>query len=339
MDDYKKERILFFLNKLLIIYKKDPSKKFQTKALINGINSIENYKGIIINGKQLQKDINGIGKGLAERIDEILNTGNLIECNINNSKLDICELFKSITGVGDKRADEWYELGLRNIDDIKKGIEENKISSTHHINLGLKYYDDLKERIPRNEIDKMKKIIEKTLKKIDKDLIFEICGSYRRGQESSGDIDVIISNPKFKNNINEQNYLKKIVEKLSLDGFIIDHLTEKGDKKYMGFCKIPEKQNKESSEQLSKILKNKKARRIDIRVFDYENYWCGILYFTGNKEFNIKIRNKALELGYSLNEYGLTKKDTNEKIFLENENQIFELLKLPYSSPFERNIK
>ncbi len=324
MSDNKKEKILFFLNKLLIIYKKDPLKKFQTKALINGINVLENYNGIILNGNQLQKDLKGIGKGLGERIDEILNTGILKECESNNNKLDICDLFKTITGVGDKRAEEWYELGFRTLDDIKKGIEENKITSTHHINLGLKYYEDLKERIPRNEIDKAKKIIEKSLKKIDKDLIFEICGSYRRGQESSGDIDVIISNPKYKNNINDQNYLKKIVEFLTNEKFIIDHLTEKGDKKYMGF---------------SRINKNSKARRIDIRVFDYENYWAGILYFTGNKEFNVKIRNKALELGYSLNEYGLTKKDTNEKIFLENENQIFELLKLPYSSPFERNIK
>ncbi len=333
MSDNKKERILFFLNKLLNIYQKDPSKKFQTKALFNAIISIENYNGLIIDGKQLQKELKGIGKGLSDRIDEILITGSLQECLVISEKNDICDLFKSITGVGDKRAEEWYDLGYRSLNDIKDAIQNKKISSTHHIDLGIKYYEDLKERIPRNEIDKMKKIIEKTLKKIDKDLIFEICGSYRRGQESSGDMDIIISNPKFVNNINQQNYLKIVVEKLTNDGFIIDHLTEKGDKKYMGFCKL-----QQSGTSKRQDIKNK-ARRIDIRVFDYENYWCGILYFTGNKEFNIKIRNKALELGYSLNEYGLTKKDTNEKIFLENENQIFELLKLPYSSPFERNIK
>ncbi len=326
MESNKKDIIIFFLNKLLDNYKKDPSKKFQTKALINGIQSLQNFNGQIINGSQLQKDVKGIGKGLSDRIDEILNTGSLKECLIMNNKNDICESFKSITGVGDKRAEEWYDLGYRTLEDIFEAINSKKISSTHHIDLGIKYYNDLKERIPRKEIDKAKKIIEKTLKKIDKDLIFEICGSYRRGLESSGDMDVIISNPKYIHNIQEQNYLKKVVEKLTEDGFIIDHLTEKGDKKYMGFCKIPETQYK-------------KARRIDIRVFDYENYWCGILYFTGNKEFNIKIRNKAIELGYSLNEYGLTNKNTNEKIFLENENQIFELLKLPYSSPIERNIK
>ncbi len=325
--DNKKERILFFLNKLLDNYKKDPSKKFQSKALINAIQSLNNYNGIIESGKQLKKDLKGIGDGLANRIDEILTTGSLSEVSEvqqTDNKFEICDLFKSITGVGDKRAEEWYNLGLRRIEDIILAINEKRITSTHHINLGIKYYEDLKERIPRKEIDKMKKIIEKNLKKLDKDLIFEICGSYRRGNEDSGDMDIIISNPKYMNNISEKNYLKKIVELLTEEEFIIDNLTENGDKKYMGFCRL----NKKS-----------KSRRIDIRVFDYENYWTGILYFTGNKEFNVKIRNKALELGYSLNEYGLTRKSENSKIFLENEDQIFELLKIPYSSPFERNIK
>jgi DNA polymerase/3'-5' exonuclease PolX len=105
------------------------------------------------------------------------------------------------------------------------------------------------------------------------------------------------------------------------EGFIVDHLTEKGDKKYMGFSKL-----------------RSKARRIDIRVFDYENYWAGILYFTGNKEFNIKIRNRAIEKGYSLNEYGLTNVSTGEKILLNSEEEIFSLLEIPYQSPLERNI-
>jgi DNA polymerase beta len=187
--------------------------------------------------------------------------------------------------------------------------------------MGFKYYEDLKERIPRKEIDDAKKKISKILKKIDKDCIFEICGSYRRGQETSGDMDVIISNPKYVKGIAEQNYLKRVVEMGVTDGFVIDHLTEKGDKKYMGFCKI-----------------KKRVRRIDIRVFDYESFWGGILYFTGNKEFNIKIRNRAIEKGLSLNEYGLTNISTGEKILLNSEEEIFTLLEIPYQSPIERNI-
>jgi DNA polymerase/3'-5' exonuclease PolX len=230
--------------------------------------------------------------------------------------------FLSITGVGEKRAEEWYQQGFRTLEDIRRAIEEKRIEVTHHILIGFKYEQDLKERIPRDEMDKLKKKIEKIIYQVDKELIFEICGSYRRGQSSSGDIDILVSNPKYIKNIQTQEYLKKIIQNGIASGFLIDHLTEKGDKKYMGLCKC---------------TKKSKARRIDIRVFDYENYWAGILYFTGNREFNIRVRNRAIEKGYSLNEYGLKRIDTKETILLRTESEIFDLLEILYRSPLERN--
>ena len=340
-----REKILYVLRSLEAYYRKDPSKKFQNKALQNGIRVIEGYSDNFENGKDLmkqckEKGIKGIGEGIAERIDEILSMGTLKELDgyqSQQSRNEVLDLFMSVTGVGDKRAIEWYEGGYRNLEDIKSAIYEGKIGSTHHITMGMKYYEDLKERIPRNEIDAAKKKLAKIIKKVDKNCIFEICGSYRRGQESSGDMDVIISNPKFIKNIANENYLKRVVEMCVAEGFIIDHLTEKGDKKYMGFCKFPLRDNQEIGR--SPICKVKKmSRRIDIRVFDYECFWAGILYFTGNKEFNIKIRNRAIEKGYSLNEYGLTKSSTGERVLLNSEEEIFSLLEIPYQSPLERNI-
>lgn len=324
-----REKILYVLRSLEAYYRKDPSKKFQNKALQNGIRVIETYSEDFGSGKDLmkqckEKGIKGIGEGIAERIDEIVSTGTLKELDgyqSQQSRNEVLDLFLSVTGVGDKRAIEWYEGGYRNLEDIKSAMDKQKIGTTHHILMGLKYYEDLKERIPRSEIDSAKKKLAKIIKKVDKNCIFEICGSYRRGQESSGDMDVIISNPKFIKNIANENYLKRVVEMCVTEGFIVDHLTEKGDKKYMGFC-----------------ITKKKARRIDIRVFDYENYWAGILYFTGNKEFNIKIRNRAIEKGYSLNEYGLTNSGTAERVLLNSEEEIFSLLEIPYQSPLERNI-
>ncbi len=317
----KKNLILNKLKELLTLYRNDPTKKFQSKAVFNAIKSIEEYNGDIISGSQLKTVCTGIGKGISDRIDEILNTGNLSELGNIQNKHEIISLFETITGVGIRRAEDWYNLGYRSIDDIKRVVNNGELSITHHIKLGLDFYDDIKLRIPREEIDKIKKVIEKSLKKIDKKLIFEICGSYRRGELNSGDIDIIITNPEYTTNIEEQNYLKRIIEFMTNSGFLIGHLTEKGDKKYMGLCRLKA---------------SLPARRIDIRVFSYPNYWAGLLYFTGNKEFNLRVRNKAIELGYSLNEYALTKKDTNELILLNSENQIFELLHLPYLSPIER---
>jgi DNA polymerase/3'-5' exonuclease PolX len=189
--------------------------------------------------------------------------------------------------------------------------------------MGLKYYEDMKERIPRAEIEKIEKKIKKALKSVDPELVYEICGSYRRKQPSSGDIDLLISHPKYMEEIRNMKYLPKIVAQMSSSGLLVDHLTEEGDTKYMGFCKYNEKS---------------KARRIDIRVVDYHSYYAAILYFTGSQHFNIEVRNRALEKGMTLNEYGLTSLESKRKVFLQSEEELFHILEIPYKTPIERNL-
>ncbi len=317
------KNIISKLEELLILYKKDPSLKFKCKALSTAIPALKQYTQSIQCGKQAMNDIKGIGKGIADRIDEIINSGTLVELGVKNEKYESIDVIKSITGVGDVRAEKWYNLGLRSVEDVKRAILDKKITSTHHIDLGLKYYDDMKERIPRDEIEKIEKKIQKCLKKVDKNLIFQICGSYRRGLPTSGDIDLLVSNPKYVEHISNEKYLQKIVKQMSDDELLIDHLTEDGDTKYMGFCRLNSKG---------------KARRIDIRVVDYVSYYAAVLYFTGSQHFNIEVRNKALEKGMSLNEYGLSKLDNKEKIFLKSEEELFTILGIPFKTPVERNI-
>ena len=98
-------------------------------------------------------------------------------------------------------------------------------------------------------------------------------------------------------------------------------LTNKGKKKYMGVCQI-----------------GNVGRRIDIRYIDYTAYYAALIYFTGSKNFNIKIRNLALEQGYSLSEYGLKDKKTGEIICLHSERELFDLLGIVYTQPLERDI-
>ncbi len=317
------EQIISNLEALLVLYKKDPSLKFKCKALNTSIPAIKAYNTEIKCGAQAMNDIKGVGKGIAERIDEILKNGVLAELQNKNEKFESMDILKSITGVGDVRAEKWYNMGIKSIEELKVAIAEKKVTSTHHIDLGLKYYEDLKERIPRSEMDELKKSIETHIKAVDKELIFEICGSYRRGLASSGDIDILVSHPKYMTNISEQKILSKIVKYMETTGFLVDYLTKDGEKKYMGFCKVGPKN---------------KARRIDIRVIDYISYYAGVIYFTGSQHFNIEVRNKALEKNMSLSEYGLVKVNTKEQIFLKSEAHLFEILGIPYKTPEERNI-
>jgi hypothetical protein len=322
----KKEIILYNLNELKKIYMNNEDKKWNLRAVSTAIISISKYNDEIISGNQLKEKIKGIGEKIAKRIDEILLTGTLKELDNNNSNQNndqsnnkILDELLLITGIGNVRAKKLILSGIKDIESLKKAIEDKKIKSTHHIDIGIKYYHDLKIKIPRDEIDKIKIIINNVTKKIDKDLLFEICGSYRRGLSESGDIDILISNPNYLEDIYDQKFLSKIVKELEKINFIIDHLTTKGNTKFMGVCRI-----------------NKIARRIDIRIVNYQSYYTSIIYFTGSKEFNIYLRKEALSKNYTLNEYFLTNIHTGEHSSIHSEKEIFEILKIPYLNPNER---
>jgi DNA polymerase (family 10) len=62
-----------------------------------------------------------------------------------------------------------------------------------------------------------------------------------------------------------------------------------------------------------------------------------VIYFTGSKNFNVLVRQKAKGLGYSLNEYGLVNNDNGELRYLKSEEELFEILGIPYLKPTDRD--
>ena len=161
----------------------------------------------------------------------------------------------------------------------------------------------------------MKLVLERNISKVNTQLIFEICGSFRRGQNDSGDIDVLITCPGLSSDIKLFKFLSKLVKLLKKDNFIVDDLTKTGEKKYMGVCKLKS---------------NLPARRIDIRCVNYDEYYSSLLYFTGSKNFNLLMRQNAIDMNYSLNEYGLKNKKTGELMKLNSEEELFKILNVPY---------
>jgi DNA polymerase/3'-5' exonuclease PolX len=78
------------------------------------------------------------------------------------------------------------------------------------------------------------------------------------------------------------------------------------------------------------------ARRIDIHKMDYDEWGSGVLYFTGSKEFNITMRNRAISKGYKLSEKGLFYKNGERVPNTRTEKEIFEVLDMPYVPPEDR---
>jgi DNA polymerase beta len=321
-----KTLIISHLEKVKLFYMQDNvNKKFQIISLNKAISSIQNYTNEIKSGNQLKKDIKGIGESIAKRIDEILDpnfSGTLKELENQDLKQDSYNELMSIYGVGNTRAKKWIEENnVRNIEDLKEEVSKGNIKITKNITTGLKYYEDLKQRIPREEIDIVKKMLQKEIKKINPDLLFEICGSYRRKNKTSGDIDVLISHPNYIDENKKYNFLNEILKNLRKQEFIVDDLS-KGNKKFMGICKV----NPYNI-----------ARHIDILFVDYNSYYSSILYFTGSKYFNVYLRQKLLQKSMSLNEYCLKDLENNNIIYLTSEKEIFEIAEISYLEPYERN--
>lgn len=200
----------------------------------------------------------------------------------------------------------------------------------HHQLIGIKYFYDILQRIPRKEIEFTEKFLKRVIERINKELILTVCGSFRRGKSTSGDIDSLITHPKIKTEqdfkASTLNILGTFVKQLESIGYLTDHLTDFGGTKYMGIGLYAKK--------------FKTARRIDIRFVPYNSYGAAVLYFTGSKDFNTNMRKHAIKKGYTLNEYGLYKKEGGKKILVEctKEEDIFTKLDYPYVKPTDRNV-
>lgn len=212
-----------------------------------------------------------------------------------------------------------------------------------HQLLGVKWFHDMSQKIPRAEVQCAERVLKAAAKHMNAELQITLCGSYRRGRPKSGDIDCLITHPGIATMTELETYpvniLAKFVELLTNLDFLIDHLTDYGRSKYMGFCMIKQTSNISNTTGKKAMI----VRRIDIRFIPYNSYGAAILYFTGSKLFNTQMRTWAIGKGYSLNEYGLKKlKDSKNKedILLpcKTEEEVFRILDYPYKTPEQRDI-
>lgn len=309
---------------------------FRLRQTKNVLSIIKKYPKTINNNTIDDfKELPGIGKGTVERIKEILNTNKLEETKDfkedktmkeHNKALEDLE---SVVGIGRSHAIELIKQGITSVAQLKKAINNNSIIVNEKIALGVKYYKVFEGNIPRAEITKvyklLKKVIDKLNKQLNEEYIFEICGSYRREKQTSGDIDILISKKTINQNDNN-NDLEKIIKALKEPlktndnkPFLIDDMTDNYKTKYMGFSQY----------------KGNKVRRIDIRFVPYESYFSALLYFTGPAELNKTMRTEAKKKDLKLSEYGLTKKD-GTRIPINSEYDVFKILEMLYLSPHQR---
>jgi DNA ligase (NAD+) len=253
-----------------------------------------------------------IGSTIMEKLEEYVKTGTLRV--LEREKTNPVNILAEVYGIGPKKAKELVDQGITSIAQLREN--QNLLNDVQKV--GLKYYEDILERIPRSEIEEYKTIFENAFPK-GTDGKMEIVGSYRRGAQSSGDIDVIITS-------SDPKVFKKFVDNL-LEQKIILHVLSRGPTKCLVITKINNSVNK--------------ARRVDFLYTTPEEFPFAILYFTGSKIFNTVMRQHGLNLGYTFNEHGMyhmTNKVKGKKVDHEfrSEKDIFDFLNLEYRAPADR---
>lgn len=304
---------------LLATQFKQDGNSFKASALFKGLSIIKELDYEIEDITQIEK-LKGIGKGICKRVNEILETGKLNELNNKVDKKKIIEELTSVFGIGVKIANKYMnDFNIKNITELKEAHNKSIIKLTDEMLIGLKYVDDLKYRISYINIKNIESVLKNLLKQYYPELIMKICGSYRRVRETSGDIDILLTCKEPICN----DYLRKVVNLLTEETYLVDHLTKKGLTKYMGICH----------------LFNGQYVRIDIRYIKYESFAPALLYFTGSGELNRKMRELANTQGYTINEYGVYKyvdKKKGDEIRVKTEKDIFDLIGMKYLNPIER---
>ena len=309
--------ILDELNKFML---KD-GEHFRAKAYQKAKEVLENYNKSITKKEQIKEleEEKGVGPTIIKKLEEYFETGK-IEA-LENLKKNPSILFVNIYGIGPKKAKQLVKEGIKTLDELKKRNEENPELLNAVQKKGLMYELDIKERIPRQDIDEFKKVFEKKFKEVaPPESTFEIVGSYRRGAEDSGDIDIIITN---KND--DKKAYDNVLNELIKDKIIVEVLSRGNTK----------------SLTLGRISPKSKTRRIDFLWAPPSTYAFALLYFTGSKNFNTIMRQRALNLGYTLNEHGIYKfedgiKGKKIEENFPNEESIFNFLNMKFKEPNER---
>ncbi|MCO5184482.1 MAG: DNA polymerase/3'-5' exonuclease PolX [Anaerolineae bacterium] len=260
-------------------------------------------------------DLPNIGKTLAEKIDEMLETGDLAFYHRVAADVppELVELLR-VEGLGPKKVKLVYDkLGVVTMDDLETAARAGKLRDLPGMgqrseekilaNLeALKQHGD--DRFPLGDAWPLAQQILTELETLPGVTQTAVGGSLRRMCETIGDIDLLVcASAEFAPAIMDHFVNLPLVESISGHGPTKSRVT----------------------------LLN--GIGVDLRVLPAENWGTLLSYFTGSKAHNVKLRERARQRGLSLNEYDFTRDDGGDPILCATEEAVYATLDLPYIAP------
>lgn len=256
-------------------------------------------------------ELPGVGESIAQKIEEIVKTGKLSLHEELKAKLPV-DLYAltQVEGVGPKTAKLLYEaLGVRTLEDLERVAREGKIRTVK--GLGPKIEEKILRGLAEAKGAERRELLGYALplaRNIRQKLLatglfrrIELAGSLRRGKETVGDLDILA-------------------------------VSDSPEEAARAFCTLPEVEEILAQGPKKSSVKLVGGLQADLRIVPEESFGAALQYFTGSKEHNIRLRERAVARGWKLNEYGLF--DENEQMIAgKTEEEIYRALGLIYIPP------
>jgi DNA polymerase (family 10) len=262
----------------------------------------------------------GVGEGMAEHIREILKTGkySLREKLLKKYPATILDLLE-LQSLGPKKAALlWKKFKVATVEGVEKLAKEGKLRDVEGFgekseqNI-LKATDLHKRSSGRFHIHVADQTAASLATYIEKagNMVESVtsAGSLRRGRETVGDLDLLVT-------MQSGTHKQKEVDAVAA------HIL-----KYPGI----EQTLAHGENKVSVLLEN--GLQVDVRLLEKNSYGAALLYFTGSKEHNVALRGRANEMGWTLNEYALTTLEGGKVVASKTEEEIYRKLKLEYIEP------
>jgi DNA polymerase (family 10) len=318
LDNRSLATILYETADLLEISGQDP---FRIRSYRNAAETIEGWPQQLSELKDEPKkllEIPGIGKGMVANLSEIFSEGRL---KLHAELLEkfhpsMLELLK-VQGLGPKTvALIWDAYHVSSVAEVEKLARAGKIrtlprmseKSEQKILKALETFQSISGRFHLDEADRTAESIIGHLAGLPGVERITPAGSLRRGRETVGDVDILITG---KCCTNEKQRNAVIEHILAFPG--ITDVLAKGENKVS--------------------FKLRTGMQVDVRLLPPESFGAAMQYFTGSKSHNVNLRQRALKMGYTLNEYGLVKLEGEKRVAGKTEEEIYKKLGLDYIPP------
>ena len=314
IDSVKNREIAGILYQMAELLELHAENRFKIIAYSRAARAIESLTEDI---EQVCRDgrlegIPGVGKAIAEKIKEYLRTGRIQSHQdlLADTPQGLAELLQ-ISGLGPKTVFMLHEkLDITNLDELEKAAREHSIRRLPRMGV-------VREKNILKSIERYRKRSNRILYSTAESIVDEIltylggieglehataAGSYRRRKETVGDIDILATAAR------PEEIVAAFV-KMPL----VEEVLAKGPTK-------------------ASVIMNDTIQ-VDLRIVEHRSYGTVLQYFTGSKEHNVSMRQLALDRGYSLSEYSLTRLANGQDLFFDQEEEVYQALGLQYIPP------